>query len=86
MRSVEGTFKNGIAYPNELIKEQDGESVIITFMDSNLNHSPSDDLLWNSDDLDQFDQLIENCLIDTDIEDLAYQHDHYIHGTPKRAS
>lgn len=28
--------------------------------------------------------LIDRCRIDTGISDLAHQHDHYIHGTPKR--
>jgi len=28
--------------------------------------------------------FIEEAAIDTGIEDLASQHDHYIHGTPKR--
>ncbi len=32
MHSIQGTFKNGIAYPNESIKEHDGESVIIAFL------------------------------------------------------
>jgi hypothetical protein len=29
-------------------------------------------------------QLIEECQMDTGIEDLAHEHDHYIHGKPKR--
>lgn len=28
--------------------------------------------------------LINACQMDTGIEDLAHEHDHYIHGTPKR--
>ena len=28
--------------------------------------------------------LIDRCQMDTGITDLAHQHDHYIHGTPKR--
>ena len=32
-----------------------------------------------------FDQLIEEYAIDTGISDLAHQHDHYFHGTPKKA-
>lgn len=28
--------------------------------------------------------LIERCQMDTGITDLAHQHDHYLHGTPKR--
>ena len=28
--------------------------------------------------------LLEKCQMDTGITDLAHQHDHYLHGTPKR--
>ncbi|CAD5915879.1 hypothetical protein PCC7805_00340 [Planktothrix agardhii] len=34
--------------------------------------------------LDEWDLIIQECQINTGITDLAYQHDHYIHGTPKR--
>lgn len=34
--------------------------------------------------IDEWDLIIQDCKIDTGIEDLAYQHDHYIYGTPKR--
>ena len=86
MRTVKGLFKNGIAYPNESMEEHDGESILITFVESEQPTSPTDDLSWNSEDWDQFEQLIENCTLDTGIEDLAHQHDHYIHGTPKQQS
>ncbi len=33
---------------------------------------------------DSLTALIERCQIETGITDLAHQHDHYIHGTPKR--
>ncbi|MDJ0582822.1 hypothetical protein [Crocosphaera sp.] len=33
---------------------------------------------------DELDEVIEDCKINTGIKDLSYQHDHYIHGTPKR--
>jgi hypothetical protein len=33
--------------------------------------------------IDEWDLIIQECQIDTGISDLAYQHDHYIHGTPK---
>jgi hypothetical protein len=43
MHSIQGTFKNSIAYPNESIKEHDGESVIITFIESAQNTTSNDD-------------------------------------------
>jgi hypothetical protein len=33
---------------------------------------------------DEFEQLIDKSTVDTEIEDMAHQHDHYIHGTLKR--
>jgi hypothetical protein len=36
-----------------------------------------------SEELDEWDLIIQDCQIDTGISDLAYQHHHYIHGTPK---
>lgn len=30
------------------------------------------------------DQLIDEYAMETGIHDLAHQHDHYIHGTPKQ--
>ena len=33
---------------------------------------------------DEFDEVLEKCQVSTGIKDLSYQHDHYIHGTPKR--
>ncbi|MFM7717431.1 MAG: hypothetical protein ACKO7A_33410, partial [Microcystis sp.] len=59
---------------------------LITIIEPNLNTPSTDETSWNSEDWDQFDQLIEKCTIDTGIVDLAHQHDHYIHGTPKRES
>jgi hypothetical protein len=35
-------------------------------------------------DWDKLSQILDECQIETGITDLAYQHDHYIHGTPKR--
>lgn len=33
---------------------------------------------------DELDDILEECQVSTGIKDLSYQHDHYIHGTPKR--
>ena len=35
-------------------------------------------------DWDKLSQILDECQIETGITDLAEQHDHYIHGTPKR--
>jgi hypothetical protein len=31
-----------------------------------------------------FEELARECEVDTEIRDLAEQHDHYLYGTPKR--
>lgn len=36
------------------------------------------------EEIDEWDLIIQECQIDTGITDLAYQHDHYIHGTQKK--
>ena len=33
---------------------------------------------------DDLGQLLERCQVSTGVFDLSYQHDHYLHGTPKR--
>lgn len=35
-------------------------------------------------DWDKLSQILDECQINTGITDLAEQHDHYIHGIPKR--
>ena len=54
--------------------EQDGmAAMIIEELESSKNP------FW-----DELDSILEECQMNTGIEDLSYQHDHYIHGTPKR--
>jgi hypothetical protein len=38
----------------------------------------------NQEYQDDLGDLLANCEISTGIPDLSYQHDHYLHGTPKR--
>ena len=33
---------------------------------------------------DELGDLLERCQVNTGIPDLSYQHDHHLHGTPKR--
>ncbi|MGK7931873.1 MAG: hypothetical protein AB4041_10630 [Microcystaceae cyanobacterium] len=37
-----------------------------------------------SDFWDELDDILEECQVSTGIQYLSYQHDHYIHGKPKR--
>ena len=38
----------------------------------------------NQDYQDDLGDLLAKCEMSTGIPDLSYQHDHYLHGTPKR--
>ena len=81
MISVKGKIKNGVALPLEPVKKTDeGRSVIITFVDRETEDGPSS----HSNGEVSLKDLIDEFQIDTGIEDLASQHDHYLYGTPKR--
>jgi hypothetical protein len=83
MLSVKGTFQNGVVHPNEPIEGHEGQSVIIVFIEENRTPQPATP---EDSDWDKLRQLIKNCAVDTDISDLAQQHDHYLYGVPKRES
>ena len=38
-----------------------------------------------ADEWDALTRLVESCAIETGITDLAHQHDHYLHGKPKKS-
>jgi hypothetical protein len=80
MQSVKGTYRNGIIQLDEPVSAEEGQPVIITFVEFiDQPEQSSEDSSW--DDLMDF---IEENAIETGIPDLAHQHDHYLHGTPKR--
>lgn len=78
MLSVKGIFRKGAAFPEETIEGRENQPVIITFL------REEDDEAAKEDDWDELIQLLEDCSVDTGIEDLAHQHNHYLYGTPKR--
>ena len=68
-------LKKAIASVQQLPEsEQDGIAVII-FQELEKKQA----VAW-----DDFDQIIQESQVKTGISDLSYQHDHYIHGTPKQ--
>jgi len=81
MFSAKGTFQNGVAHPAEPIAGRNGQAVIITFLEE--DHLPAqpakNDAGW-----DALQQLVEDCIVETGISDLAHQHDHYLYGKPKQ--
>lgn len=80
MVSVKGKFQNGAAQPIEAVSGREGQTVIITFLDETAAvPARNDDSGW-----DQLMQIIEQNIVDVGIEDLSYQHDHYLYGKPKQ--
>ena len=91
MLTIKGCFEGGAVHPAEPVAALDQEEVLITF----LNERPAV-LAGSIQEIDSEDDaridagwealtaLIKECQVDTGIEDLAHQQDHYIHGTPKR--
>jgi len=69
-----------VATPAEPIEGHEGESVLITFLDEDrTTKSSADDSGWQA-----LTQLVETCAVETGINDLAQQHDHYLYGKPKQ--
>jgi hypothetical protein len=82
MLTIKGRVKNGVVYPNEPVAGYDQEEVLITFLNEQIPVANVRDV--QKTDYDALTKLLEDCQMDTGIEDLAHQHDHYLHGTPKR--
>lgn len=81
MISVKGQFKNGVALPLEPVKDfQEGQSVIITFLDEDAKEV----FTAKQNGAKSLEELIAESEIDTGIEDLAAQHDHYLYGKQKK--
>ena len=82
MISVKGKIKNGVALPLEPVREADeGRNVIITFVDENADEAKRPN---GKNGRVSLKALIDDFQIDSGIEDLASQHDHYLYGTPKK--
>jgi len=80
MLSVKGVFEDGAARPSEPVAGRDGQIVVITFLDEvDEVRVSSQTAEWGA-----LIELVEECALDTGIPDLAHQHDHYLHGTPKK--
>ena len=58
-----------------------GYKVVLIMDEQSMSDRPVVDYNF---EWDQLEQLIDKSIVDTGIEDMAHQHDHYIHGTLKR--
>ncbi|MEO1395671.1 MAG: hypothetical protein AAFV90_22450 [Cyanobacteria bacterium J06634_5] len=77
--AVEGTYQNGTVELLEDIDKQDGQRVIVTFIEEEPGSSDLEASSWS-----ELDNILNDCQLSTGIKDLASQHDHYRQGTPKR--
>lgn len=82
MVSIKGIIKNGLVEPIEPIEGHEGQEVTISFVKEDLE---SEKIMTHTD-WEQLNQFLDENQIDTGIEDLAHQHDHYLYGTPKKES
>lgn len=84
MELASGTFKNGVVELNEPVSWQEGQKVTIAPTEDNANTtSVPTPKAEGKLSFDEFMDFIDECAVDTGIEDLAHQHDHYLYGTPK---
>lgn len=79
---LEGVVRDGLIHPSEPIQEYEGKRVKITL------ESPDPDSAIAADASDEAWQalmdMLDSLKTDMGIVDFADNHDHYIHGTPKR--
>jgi hypothetical protein len=78
MLSVEGIFQDGVVQLSQPVVGRDGQKVMIIFPQEE-NELPIADSAWSD-----FALLLKESQVQTGMSDLAHQHDHYLHGTPKR--
>jgi ssDNA-specific exonuclease RecJ len=72
------TIKDLIQAELEQIPEEKLEQVYHLIRNFNQKNDES------SSDWDDLENLLEECQVETGISDFSYQHDYYLHGTPKR--
>ena len=84
MLSVKGEFQNGVATPVATVDGREGQAVIITFLEDVAVRQNGGEHRGEEDGWEALLKLIQDCQIATGIGDLAHEHDHYIHGTPKK--
>ena len=75
MLTVEGIYEDGVVRPVSPLPARNGDRVLLTIAEPKEQAEATE---WDS-----LDSLIDVCQMDAGITDLARQHDHYLHGTPK---
>lgn len=81
--NLKAIYEQGVLRLKEPLALPDGTQVDITVTsheeDNGMPSQTMDDRSW-----DTLAQLLGDCAIDTGVQDLASQHDHYLYGIPKR--
>ncbi len=77
---VKGVVFGGGVQLSERAVGREGESVLVVFPEAGLYDEEAYQQDW-----DALERLLDECAVDTGITDLAEEHDHYLHGTPKRS-
>ena len=84
MITVKGKIENGKVLALEPVEEFEGREVVISVQED------SDELPWQDASGKRYGHwqemmdAIRESMTETEITDLAHQHDYYLYGTPKR--
>lgn len=70
--AIKGTYQNGAIQLSEAVDKREGQRVIVTFLDEELDLEDDAEALWP-----ELDDILNECQISTGISDLVSQHDHY---------
>jgi hypothetical protein len=82
MFAVKGTLQNGVAHPAAPIAGRHGQAVMMTCLEEDHLSTPP---TQNATGWDALQQLVEDGMVETGMEDVAQQHDHDLYGKPKQA-
>lgn len=78
---MKGTYQRGVIHLDEPLPLPDGAEVDVAVVATERGQGQLREMDENSWDV--LTQLLADCAIDTDIADLASQHDYYLYGIPK---
>jgi hypothetical protein len=78
MLTVKGSYRDGKIQLAEPVQHKESQ-VLVIFLDDDTTAQNQSNEDWAA-----FNTLIADCQMETGIADLAHQHDHYQHGSPKQ--
>ena len=81
--NLKAVYEQGVLRLNEPLPLPDGAQVSVTVISSEKDNGDGSQGM-GAGSWDTLTQLLDECSIDTEVPDLANQHDHYLYGIPKR--